>query len=188
MFFLSRLRNPHGLEDRKIAGARGDGWIQGNSAFQKNQGRCTHKFIGIVTACTESIHVQARQNLRREKEVGTEISRLAKKADSCWERENEFYLMECHHHPHSRVTITHTPRFMYRPGSPQIKCACANCFAEDPLRELLHWLLSKIFREVLLPHPSPTSILPSEPGSCKPYPFGFFFILPGCCTAGAWTL
>lgn len=41
--FPSRLRDLCGIEDREIVRARGNGWLQGNSIFQTQHGRCTYE-------------------------------------------------------------------------------------------------------------------------------------------------
>ena len=46
----------------------GDGGLQENSLFHKNQGRFTYKFTETMAACIRLVQVLARQNLSRTKE------------------------------------------------------------------------------------------------------------------------
>lgn len=57
----SRLRDLCGIEDRKIVRAIGSGWLQGNSIFQTQHGRCTYKHIESVRDFTWSAKDQTRQ-------------------------------------------------------------------------------------------------------------------------------
>lgn len=59
--------------------ARGEGQLQGNGLFHTQQDGCTHDLMETVTASTEPVQVQDKQNPYTEKEKWHEVPPLTKK-------------------------------------------------------------------------------------------------------------
>lgn len=97
---------PSGLRDlcerggRKIVGATGDGWLQGNNVLQIQQDRCPCDLTDAMAVCTR-LHgfMPHGVPLALRETSGQGVQHLTKilfATDTCWQRENEFSPVECH--------------------------------------------------------------------------------------------
>lgn len=109
----SQLRDLCGMEGKEIVRARGNGWLQGNSIFQKQHGRCTYELTETVTELTRSAQAHTMQNLSVEELRVLPPAKEVLSSDSSWDKESQFSSMGWHWvcQLHSRAGLTLRNRY-----------------------------------------------------------------------------